>query len=216
MSSVSSAIELLSISVELVRLSGAVVQSGQKKGCLSADLMLPRLVWHVTIVSCTYTCSSGCRYRYMQHLHWGTSHSLFLCVGVSNYETPSTKVMQKICFLYRPQTSIRLQATPVCVHMLASSSTDLSNIEGFQTSVLLQDKELVPHPTSLHPLEMWWTSFISLLCWFTQKTVRQEGQNAKGHSEQSACKMQMVSHCETQSSVGKEVVVFWLFPLWLL
>lgn len=72
---------------------------------------------------------------------------------------------------------------------------DLSNIEGFQSGVLLQDEELVPHPASFHPLQERRPSCRRLLLpRATQKAVGQEGQDAEDNSEQEAPKTEPVSH----------------------
>lgn len=71
---------------------------------------------------------------------------------------------------------------------------DLSNIEGFQSGVLLQDKELVPHPASFHPPWKRRPSCRRLLPGATQKAVGQEGQDAEDSSEQEAPKTEPVSH----------------------
>lgn len=71
---------------------------------------------------------------------------------------------------------------------------DLSNIEGFQSGVLLQDKELVPHPASLHPPQERRPSCRRLLPRAAQKAVGQEGQDAEDNSEQEAPKTEPVSH----------------------
>lgn len=74
-------------------------------------------------------------------------------------------------------------------------SADLSNIEGFQSGVLLQDKELVPHPASFHPLQKRRrASCFAHLPRVTQKAVGQEGQNGEDSGEQGAPKMEPVSH----------------------
>lgn len=104
--------------------------------------------------------------------------------------------------------------------------TDLSNIKWFQSSILLQDKELIPHPASLCPLQQCWAPYMFLLCRRTQKAMRQKGQNAKSHGEQGPCncwKMHSVSHRETRSSIWKDFPFFltsraisWVPSLWLL
>lgn len=111
--------------------------------------------------------------------------------------TPSGKVMQKSCSPTRPETCtlcIFSGYTFMCAHIV---NTDLSNIKWFQSGVFLQDKELVPHPASLHPLEQCWAACVFLPCGLTQKAVRKKGQYAKGHGEQGASncwKIQSVSH----------------------
>lgn len=89
--------------------------------------------------------------------------------------------------------------------------TDLSNIKWFQSSILLQDKELIPHPASLCPLQQCWAPYMFLLCRRTQKAMRQKGQNAKSHGEQgprNCWKMHSVSHRETRSSIWKDFSLF--------
>lgn len=78
-------------------------------------------------------------------------------------------------------------------------SADLSDIEGFQSGVLLQDKELVPHPASFHPLQKRRPSCRLLLPRVTQKAVGQEGQDAEDNGEQDPPKMEPVSHRSTWS-----------------
>lgn len=129
------------------------------------------------------------------------------------------------------QQSISLQSTflqvvhdSMCVERVQYEvHTDLSNIKWFQSSVLLQDKELIPHPASLHPLVRGWTLGIFLFCRLTQKTVRQKGQNDEDHREQgpgNSWNMQSSSHCEAQMSIRKKAVfpsfvwsLFWGFCL---
>lgn len=83
--------------------------------------------------------------------------------------------------------------------MFVQYSTDLSDIKWFQSGVLLEDKELVPHPASLHSLQQRRATCVRrLLRRFTQNAVRQEGQKAEDHGEQGGgerWKMQSVSHC---------------------
>lgn len=72
----------------------------------------------------------------------------FLCSTYATLKMPNTKVMQRSS----RAVTCALQAVPVCV---SAGSTDLSDVERLQPSIFLQDKELVPHPASLHPLEKW-------------------------------------------------------------
>lgn len=102
----------------------------------------------------------------------------------------------------------------ICMVKYHMQCTDLSNIKRFESSVLLQDKELVPNPASLHSLEQCWTARVfhfSRHHGLTQHAVGQKGQHAEGYRDQAAGgskKMESVSHGEAQSSLEEVAHTF--------